>query len=389
MPDVQEVFRLATQKIDPEQGFVERQHQHQRQRTRNRKLGALALAAVIGLVAGVVVIRAADDGTGTWPAVKPTPTPPAGTAPETAYLIDLNTGEMTPLPKSIAGGGYAVSPDGTMVAYNSLDDTGSAQVFIARLDGTDVQQVTQRGAFGPFDWSPDGGAIAYTSGDEDVSNIFVIDLATGQTSQVTNEKPMTETCVGCGPFAAAYPQFSPDGASIVYVVNRGGDLDVRIVPVTGGKSVLLVRGAVNLPTLSPDGSTLAVGCGDRFGGGICIGHADGTNLRQLVSGGANGPKWSPDGTRIAYNDADDDKIFVVDVATGETTLVAKVSGPAQFELEWSPDGTRIAYLDADQPIGELKIFVVDVATGETTFVAEGIAAEWLDDHTLIIEREGG
>jgi hypothetical protein len=32
---------------------------------------------------------------------------------------------------------------------------------------------------------------------------------------------------------------------------------------------------------------------------------------------------------------------------------------------------------------------VDVATGETTFVAEGIAAEWLDDHTLIIEREGG
>ncbi|RPH73793.1 hypothetical protein EHM76_04900, partial [bacterium] len=103
MPDVQEVFRLATQKIDPEQGFVERQHQHQRQRTRNRKLGALALAAVIGLVAVVVVIRAADDGTGTWPAVEPTLTPPAGTAPESAYLIDLNSGEMTPLPKSIAG----------------------------------------------------------------------------------------------------------------------------------------------------------------------------------------------------------------------------------------------------------------------------------------------
>jgi Tol biopolymer transport system component len=79
----------------------------------------------------------------------------------------------------------------------------------------------------------------------------------------------------------------------------------------------------------------------------------------------------------------------VDVATGETTLVAEVGGPAQFELNWSPDGTRIAYLDADQPIGELKIFVVDVVTGETTFVAEGIAAEWLDDHTLIIEREGG
>ena len=33
-----------------------------------------------------------------------------------------------------------------------------------------------------------------------------------------------------------------------------------------------------------------------------------------------------------------------------------------------------------------KVFVVDVPTGETTFVAEGFVSDWLDDHTLIIER---
>jgi len=65
---------LATQKIDPEQAFVERQHHHQRGRMHNRKLGALAFAALIGLVAVVVVIRAADDGTGAQPTVQPTPT---------------------------------------------------------------------------------------------------------------------------------------------------------------------------------------------------------------------------------------------------------------------------------------------------------------------------
>ena len=75
--------------------------------------------------------------------------------------------------------------------------------------------------------------------------------------------------------------------------------------------------------------------------GICIANADGTNLRVLVSGRAFGPTWSPDGTRIAY-----------------------------INLE-------------NEPIG--RVFVVDVATGETTFVAEGTWAEWLDDHTLIIE----
>jgi Tol biopolymer transport system component len=352
MPELKEVFETTTRQMgEPDVDSWREQVRRQRRTSRNKRLGALAVAAAIGLVAVVVLIRAADDGTGTQPGMQPTPTLPAGTALETAYLIDLNTGEMTPLPKSIAGCCYAVSPDGTMVAYGSLDDAGNTQAFIARLDGTDVQQVTQHGAFWPIDWSPDGGAIAYTSGyEEDVTNIFVLDLATGETSQVTNEKPTTETC--CGPVGAAYPQFSPDGASIVYWVNRGVDerlecfpcYGVRIVPVTGGKSVLLVDDAI-LGTLSPDGSTLAVTCGDRIDRGLCIANADGTNPRVLVSGSAFGPTWSPDGTRIAY-----------------------------INLENESNGRVFG-----------RVFVVDVATGETTFVAEGTWPEWLDDHTLIIE----
>jgi Tol biopolymer transport system component len=113
-----------------------------------------------------------------------------------------------------------------------------------------------------------------------------------------------------------------------------------------GKSVLLVGGGKNdveaaTGTFSPDGSTLAMACSGRLEG-ICLADADGTNLRALISDPFGvGPKWSPDGTRIAYTSSD------------------TVSGR--------------------------RVFVVDVATGETTFVADGTSPEWLDDHTLIIE----
>jgi Tol biopolymer transport system component len=318
-------------------------------RSRALIVGALTVAAILIVANGSWVDRTQKPATQGGEKTVPTPTPSAAPGPGT-YLIDLNTGEMTPLPKSISGFkiDHTVSPDGTMVAYTSPDDAGTLQVFIANLDGTDVQQVThdRRGASTPA-WSSDGEAIVYFNGagqgsieQGDVLNIFVLDLATGETRQVTNEKP---------PNAADFPQFSPDGASIVYDLYHADGVALRIVPVTGGKSVPLVGGGksdVNAATgaFSPDGSTLAVGCSGRLEG-ICIADAEGTNLRTLVSGPwLTFPRWSPDGTRIAYTDQTDH------------------SDP--------------------------RIFVVDVATGETTFVAEGFANDWLDDHTLIAYQGG-
>ena len=52
MPDVQEVFRMSTQKVKPDPGALERQFGQQRRRTIRRK------ASVYGLVAALVVIAA-------------------------------------------------------------------------------------------------------------------------------------------------------------------------------------------------------------------------------------------------------------------------------------------------------------------------------------------
>jgi Tol biopolymer transport system component len=358
MSDVRTILERGVGGATPPPDGYERMLRRRDRKRRNQRIAAGVVGIAVFVAAIWIVTSVGSVDRTQTPAVPgatetgPTPTPPAGIRLG-PYLVDLNTGEQTPLPTSIAGGlGFQVSPDGTMVTYVS-DPFGTGQVFVASLDGTDVQQVTRTrpGAGWPDfpDWSPDGEAIAYMSRDETFSNIVVFNLATGETSRVTNGNP---------PWMgdALHPQFSPDSASIVYWVRTVDGFGVWSVPVTGGKSTLLVGGGKNdvqasFPTFSPDGSALAVGCsGPRFEG-LCIADADGTNLRELVSG---------TGSIDVFN--------------------ASVYGP-----EWSPDGTRIAY--TNRATDNERVFVVDVATGETTFVDEGRFDDWLDDHTLIIEHK--
>jgi len=356
MAELREVFEMATKQVEPDLDSWKEQERRQQQARRRRKAGAIAVAAAIGIIAVGVAISA-NWGTRTEPANQPSSTPATSAVPETDYLIDLDTREMTPLPESIVGAGtsgsadvvrsgYAVSPDGSKLAYAGPDDDGVKEIFVVNLDGTGVQQVTNDlGAESPA-WSPDGSKIAYVaSPGPDPGNIFVLDLATGVSTQLTFH-------TGSKGASLEPPSFSADGSSIVYSVStwEGSccpprDSHVRIVPVTGGKSARLVDGddeglGAADGKLSPDGSLLSYLC-DEEGDGelLCLAKPDGSRTRVLVHG----------------NDY----------------LVSH---------SWSPDGTRIAYWE----LHSHDVLVVDVATGGVTHMAEGAFPVWLDDHTLIV-----
>jgi Tol biopolymer transport system component len=270
------------------------------------------------------------------------------------YVIDLRTGDPTQLPEAIlrsldeASGGrwegsrYAASPHGGRLAFVGASDDGTHQVFIARLDGTRVHQVTRDpgGAASPA-WSPDGTEISYSAyGGGEVRNLFVHDLTTGEFGQVTNEA-----------YDVWDSQFTPDGSSLLYT---GGSDEVPLlmtVPVTGGPSRLLLWPVSGLPdsgngSLSPDGSLVTfMGSGTPSSGdpshcGPCrwVANADGTERRVIL--GCYGS--NPAGT-------------------------------------WSPDGSRIVCSNGG------RIVVVDIATGDASRVAEGSGAIWIDGHTLLVE----
>jgi hypothetical protein len=56
MPDVQEVFRLATQKVRPDPGALDRQLVNQRRSIRRRRLGVYALVGVLATAALIVAL---------------------------------------------------------------------------------------------------------------------------------------------------------------------------------------------------------------------------------------------------------------------------------------------------------------------------------------------
>lgn len=108
------------------------------------------------------------------------------------YVMDAAGGNVTALtasPPAIASG-PRWSPDGAQIAYTVRDNAGDLQVWMMDADGSNPRPVTQ-GAV-PV-WSPDGRALAFNrTVDPDAFDrqveIFVIDLATGNTARLTDHR---------------------------------------------------------------------------------------------------------------------------------------------------------------------------------------------------------
>jgi hypothetical protein len=82
MPEVQEVFRMATQRVRPDSGFADRQTDYRRKQDRKRKIGAFVVAAAIGVTAIVVMLEMRRGQSTTTPAVEPSTISPSDAAAE-------------------------------------------------------------------------------------------------------------------------------------------------------------------------------------------------------------------------------------------------------------------------------------------------------------------
>jgi serine/threonine-protein kinase len=232
-----------------------------------------------------------------------------------------------------------VSDDGLLVAVPDPTPP-DGQLAWMRREGGGVEPLgaAQPGMAAPA-LSPDGRRVAYVALQDATPAVWLLDLARGTRSRLTN-----------GTQAEGAPAWSPDGQRI-YLQTYGNVGAERIVsvPVDGGGSVdTLARGY--MPALSPDGKTLVYVL-DRAGNpDLWTVRLDGTKATQSFLATPSreaGPALSPDGRWIAYmsNESGATEIYLRRYPEGDLREQVSVGG-GQWP-RWSRRGDAIDYLDHD------------------------------------------
>ena len=135
--------------------------------------------------------------------------------------------------------------------------------------------------------SPDGTRVAFTA----LGDLWLMPIG-GEPQRVTDD-----------PWVEVDPTWSPDGRSLAFGSDRGGDVDVWIHDVETGRARQLTRDGGSGPVWSPDGSEIAYTGGAGPQAGLRIASVE-TGVARTVRSGLNmpgRPTWSPDGTQIGVS----------------------------------------------------------------------------------------
>ena len=139
------------------------------------------------------------------------------------------------------------SPDGTQLTYwrdpyANGEPTGTA-VYVINADGTDEQRLTDPAMFAGYpDWSPDGEWIVFDTYPLlefqccRVSNLYRMHPDGTGMEQLTHNETAD--------LRATQPQYTPDGAWIIFTSVTSSSRSLWAIPATGGEPIVLAQGGI-------------------------------------------------------------------------------------------------------------------------------------------------
>lgn len=126
------------------------------------------------------------------------------------------------------------SPDGLRMTFAQRVGEGQ-DVFIRHVLAGWVDQIisTPDSEFQPV-WSPGGNQLAYTVQQDSGTALWLYNLTTGMSRQLTLPKQWDDK----------HPTWSPDGDQVLFSSDRNGTLDLYVVDIEGGATRQLDTGSV-------------------------------------------------------------------------------------------------------------------------------------------------
>ncbi len=290
--------------------------------------------------------------------------------------VPVEGGDAVEIP--LKNGGFAsYSPDGKKMAYNYVFrefrtwkryQGGMADdIRIFDFDTKKSEKITdhKRQDIIPM-WSADGRKIYFISDRDDIMNLYVYDLNTKTTRQLTFNKD----------YDIKFPALG--GNQIVY--EYGGDLyrfdtqseKASKIPVEINNDQNWSRPEwkdvsrqISTIDVAPGGERIVLSArGDIF----TLPAKEGITYNLTNSSNANDryPQWSPDGKWIAYisDKSGEFNIWLRDAVSGEEKMLTKDLKTYIFGLKWAPNSQYILWSEKRNTLN-----LTEVTTGKTEVVA--------------------
>lgn len=260
------------------------------------------------------------------------------------------------------GSGFQFSPDGSRLAFTRTVDE-KRQLFVMRTNGGEAVQLSDHAtAVGSWAWTDDGEAIVFVAEHERSSEeekaredgedaIFVDEGPNGQTTGQWNdlwsievatkeESRLTEAEHRIGSFSV-----SPDRSRVLYASrtenrrNQSNHSEIHLLDVGSGETRRLTNNR------APEGRL----------------------------------SWAPDGRRFLYEAPSDDdwdlrldKLWVMDVESGDQRMVSGAFEGNIGTVEWTPDGSALLFGALQRT--NYNLFRLELASGRVTQLTDHVGA---------------
>jgi unsaturated rhamnogalacturonyl hydrolase len=273
----------------------------------------------------------------------------------------------------------ALAPDGSLVAYIGIGDGGETDLYVTDLASGATRNLTnspQVAEETPL-FAPDGASLAFVGKASGDGAIYAISPS-GADLRTLVDRPGSDE---------VQPAFAPDGATLFFASNRANDdWDIYSAPLAGGGWTNLTNSPSidRFPVVGFGGKWLVYRAQTAGNSDLYRMNLDGSNRRRLTSAASyeGYPAATPAHTGLAY--------FVLDGAQGEVWTMndagggsARWLGGPGWQVEaprFTPDGGHLLFA-MRLPGDSLDLFMAPIApplqqVGEAVFGALAIDCSW-------------